>query len=148
MFLYTPKRNLLLALFALLCGAGHLRAQPTPRAGYRYWEANPNSLRRVLATQHSDTARLRTLLHLDNVYDAYLSVADFESKLTEKVQLTRRLRRPEASAYRLWQAGRQFRNAKPDTGPGLDSLKRGLDSLQAAVKAFDQPGLGHRGAVR
>ena len=58
-------RGLLLAV--LLLRAGALLAQ-TPAAitaaRYCYWEADLDSLRRVLATQHADTARLRILLHL------------------------------------------------------------------------------------
>jgi hypothetical protein len=87
-------------LLALL--SGPLAAQTTP--AHRYWEAAPDSLRRVLDTQRADTARLRTLLHLLDVGEGR-SLADYEERLEELVQLTRRLRRPEARAYRLSYAG-------------------------------------------
>ncbi|MCC3154591.1 ATP-binding protein [Hymenobacter sp. BT770] len=124
-------------LLTQLLPAGSLRAQTFPR---QYWEANGDSLRQVLDTQRTDTARLRTLLHLDHIFDGYLSEADFYRKLAEKVTLTRRLRRPEAPAFRLWQAGIQLNKARLGTAPGRDSLRRGLDSLQAAVVAFDRLG--------
>jgi hypothetical protein len=143
-----PWRSLL--LFLLLTGAASpLLAQPTPapspadRARYRYWEANPDSLRRVLATQRADTARLRTLMHLDHIFDAYLSAADFKSKLAEKVTLTQRLRRPEAAAYRLWQAGWLLGEARPGTAPGLDSLRRGARQPAGRRSGVRPPGPGH-----
>jgi hypothetical protein len=56
---------LLLALLGLAAASAALAQTPAHRlARYRYYEANPDSLRQVLATQRTDTARLRTLMHL------------------------------------------------------------------------------------
>ncbi|GAA4039633.1 hypothetical protein GCM10022409_26700 [Hymenobacter glaciei] len=54
-----------LLLLTGLLGSGAARAQSAAR--YRYWEAYPDSLRRVLAGQRADSARLRTLMHLADV---------------------------------------------------------------------------------
>ncbi|GAB3734925.1 hypothetical protein GCM10027594_16390 [Hymenobacter agri] len=101
-------------------------------ASYRYWEADGDSLRRVLATQRQDTARLRTLQHLSDL-DDYTSAADRAQKGRELVALTRRLRRPEAAAYRLlyntWQ--RYGANQYPALA---------IDSLRGAIDAFDRVG--------
>ena len=58
-----PRRCWLLPLLLLTLLSGPLAAQPSRR----YWEANGDSLRRVLDTQRADTARLRTLLHIFDV---------------------------------------------------------------------------------
>ena len=127
-----PRRYWLLPLLLLLLLllSGPLAAQH----GRRYWEVNPDSLRRVLNTQRADTARLRTLLHLNDLggYGFY-SVADQEASFRELVQLTRRLQRPEAAAFRLEYAAAQL--TKADKEPAW-----ALDSLRAAVEAFDRLG--------
>ncbi|GAA4039618.1 hypothetical protein GCM10022409_26670 [Hymenobacter glaciei] len=125
-----PKWAGLLLALALLVLSGPLAAQKS--APYRYWEAEGDSLRRVLATQHQDTARLRTLQHLSDL-DDYTAAADRKQKGRELVALTRRLRRPDAAAYRLlystWQ--RYGRNQHPALA---------IDSLRAAIDAFDRVG--------
>jgi len=110
-------------LLALLLHAGSLAAQ-SPFASRRYWAASPDSLRRVLATQRADTARLRTQRHLIDcsIYDS----EPVTTNLAEVVALTKRLRRPEHRAYRLLLAGLQLKSVAAS------------DSLQAAVTAFDQ----------
>ncbi|WP_233254088.1 ATP-binding protein [Hymenobacter sedentarius] len=124
---------LLLALL-WLSAVPAVRAQtplhPTPSR--RYWEANPDSLRRVLDTQHADTARLRTLLHLHEMR-GYRSDAELDKLDQELLPLLRRLRRPEAAAFRLERAGYQL--AKAGNAP-----VRALDSLRAAVAVFDRLG--------
>ena len=89
-------------------------------------------LPRVLDTQRADTVRLRTLLHLNDMvrYDSY-SVADQEAGFRELVQLSRRLRRPEAGAFRLWYAASQLEQTGKEPA-------RALDSLRAAVEALDR----------
>ena len=110
-------------LLALLLHAGWVAAQ-RPSATRRYWAASPDSLRRVLATQRADTARLRMLRHLIDcsIYDSELVTPD----VAAVVALTKRLRRPEHRAYRLLLAGMQLKSVAAS------------DSLQAAVTAFDQ----------
>ena len=51
----------------LLLGREPAAAQNPATARYRYWEADPDSLRQVLAGQRADSARLRTLMHLADV---------------------------------------------------------------------------------
>ncbi|WP_317196066.1 ATP-binding protein [Hymenobacter siberiensis] len=125
-----PARRCWLPLVFLLLLSGPLAAQ----SSRRYWEANPDSLRRVLATQHADTARLRTLLHL---YDtsSLLLVGLFNvplgPQLGELVQLTRRQQRPDAPAFRLSYAAVRLAQAEP---------ARALDSMRAAVEVFDRVG--------
>ena len=129
MFFFIPKRALLLTLCVFLVGAGQLRAQPTPRARaaqarYRYWEAPPDSLRRVLATQRTDTARLRTLMHLLDV------VVELPDEAAEAARLSAQLRRPERRAYRLQVAGQQLLKG--------NAPAPALDTLQAAIAEFDR----------
>jgi two-component system NtrC family sensor kinase len=122
-----PRRGwLLLPLLLLL--SGQLAAQPSRR----YWEANPDSLRRVLATQHADTARLRSLLHLHDEPGDW-PAAESDKLSQELVQLLRRLRRPEAGAFRQEYAVQQL--AKAHAAPAQQ-----LDSARAAVEAFDRLG--------
>ena len=123
-----PRRRWLLPLLLLTLLSGPLAAQH----GRRYWEANPDSLRRVLDTERADTARLRTLLHLNDLGGyGFHSVADQEAGFRELVQLTRRLRRPEAAAFRLEYAASQLKQTSKEPAQSLDSLR-------AAVEAFDR----------
>ena len=122
---------LLLALLLLLLRGTPLAAQ-NPAARYRYWEANGDSLRRVLATQRPDTARLRTLQHLSDLSD-YPSAADADQQGRELVALTHRLRRPDAAAYRLLYTSMKRYGA--NQYPAL-----AIDSLRAAIDAFDRVG--------
>ncbi|MCC3154589.1 ATP-binding protein [Hymenobacter sp. BT770] len=112
--------GLLCLLTLLLLSPGPLRAQT---ALHRYWAASPDSLRRVLAAQRADTTRLRTMLHL---VDCSLYSVSVMPDMAAVVALAKRLRRPEYRAYRLLLAGVQGKGAAA------------LDSLQAAVTAFDQ----------
>ncbi|WP_317196068.1 ATP-binding protein [Hymenobacter siberiensis] len=121
-----PARRCWLPLVFLLLLSGPLAAQ----SSRRYWEANPDSLRRVLATQHADTARLRTLLHLYDTPSLLFNVS-LGPQLGELVQLTRRQQRPDAPAFRLSYAAARLAQAEP---------ARALDSLRAAVEVFDRVG--------
>ena len=117
-------RGLLLAALLLRTGAP-LAQTPATAPTARYWEADPDSLRRVLATQHADTARLRTLLHLleRNNY----RLADVREAQT----LAIRLGRPEARALRWMPTG---------SGESAAQVAAQLDSVQAAIAAFDRQG--------
>ncbi len=86
----------------------------------------------MLDTQRADTARLRTLLHMDHVGGAR-SEADFDTLYKEQVQLVRRLRRPEAHAFQLDYADYQLSKAKADPATRLKSQ-------QATIEAFDSVG--------
>ncbi|ALW85576.1 hypothetical protein AUC43_11020 [Hymenobacter sedentarius] len=113
----------LLLLLTLLLGSGSAMAQSAAR--YRYWDANVDSLRRVLAGQHTDTARLRTLMHMADLVPT--------SRETEEAAvLSARLHRPEQRAYRLLWASIRLGKAM--------SIGPSLDSLQAAIVVFDQLG--------
>lgn len=123
------RSSFLLTLFWLLAVPA-LYAQTAAQqatARYRYWEAPPDSLRQVLATQRTDTARLRTLLHL---LDRGLTTAERQ----EARALTIRLGRPEALA--LQRLPSAFNPSTTD--PASLSAKR--DSLQSAIAAFDRLG--------
>ncbi|SFP88799.1 ATP-binding protein [Hymenobacter arizonensis] len=65
-------------------------------------------------------------------------MTDYEQQFKEVVQLTRRLRRPEDRAYRLSYAGYQF--VTYFTARPSPESAGGLDSLRAAVAAFDRLG--------
>ncbi|OGX85556.1 tetratricopeptide repeat-containing sensor histidine kinase [Hymenobacter glacialis] len=123
------RRGWLLPLLLLLL-SGPLAAQTTP--AHRYWEADGDSLRRVLATQRADTARLRTLLHMFYV-GGYRSPSDYDSLFQERIRLLRRLKRPEARAHQLFYADYQLSKVKADPATRLRNL-------QATVEAFDSVG--------
>ncbi|MCC3154228.1 ATP-binding protein [Hymenobacter sp. BT770] len=110
-------------LLLLFLSVGPLAAQTRPR---RYWEADPDSLRRVLAGQHTDTARLRTLLHLNDIGDTRTDT-EVRQLIRETERLARRLRRPEADAFRLWE-----NYAKMDSAGVAPA--RLLDTLRAMIK--------------
>jgi two-component system NtrC family sensor kinase len=97
----------------LLAPAGPLAAQQ----GHRYWDAPLDSLQRVLATQRADTADINPAA----------------PEVAEAAVLSARLHRPEQRAYRLLWAASQLTTAR--------SMRPALDSMQAAIAAFDQ--LGH-----
>lgn len=121
---------MLMGLLLLCLQPGPLLAQNTAR--FHYWEANGDSLRRVLDTQHTDTARLRTLRHLEDVR-GYHSLADYNACLAELAQLALRLREPDARARRLNVSCQKLLLAKaPQT--------QYLDSLRALLVAYDRVG--------
>jgi two-component system NtrC family sensor kinase len=124
------KRYLTALFIALLLSGGRAAAQRPAqlRARYHYWDAHLDSLRRVLATQRTDTARLRTLRHLLDVINPsrIQFTRDFAA---EAAGLSTRLHRPEARAYRLLAAATQLR---------ATNLSAGLDSMRAAIAAMDE----------
>ncbi|ALW86696.1 hypothetical protein AUC43_17385 [Hymenobacter sedentarius] len=103
---------------------------PADQARHRYWEATGDSLRRVLATQRADTARLRTLQHMIDVAPAQAESHMQDRDYEEVIALTGRLHRPERRAYRLLLHGNQLLKRKA-VGPALDSLT-------AAIAVFDR----------
>ncbi|MDO7854354.1 ATP-binding protein [Hymenobacter convexus] len=117
-------------LFCLLVLLGHgpLAAQTPMAASFRYWDAPPDSLRKVLAGQHSDTARLRTLLHL---VDLTFEDGTNGAEVQELAALTARLKRPERTAYAHVLAGVRLAAAQPAAA---------LDTLKVALAAFDSLG--------
>jgi two-component system NtrC family sensor kinase len=121
-----PQRRWLLPILLLSLLSGPLAAQQ----GHKYWDAKPDSLRQALATQHTDTARLRTLQHMADLApdesDDYLREQDYE----ELIALTERLHRPERRAYRLLRKGHQLFKS--------NTLVPALDSLKAAIAEFDR----------
>ncbi|MFD1470606.1 ATP-binding protein [Hymenobacter caeli] len=123
------------AAWLVLLGLSHgpLAAQTPSASRHRYWEARPDSLRQVLATQRADTARLRTLMHLADVSIIVGNETDLKvEEIMETADLSTRLHRPERRAYRLMASGKQLYNAH--------DLSHALDTLQAAVVAFDRQG--------
>jgi len=123
---FTQRHWLLPILLLLTLLGGPLAAQPA----HRYWEAKFDSLRRVLATQRADTARLRTLQHMADLAPDASEGAMQERDYAELIALTDRLHRPERRAYRLLLHGNQLVERKA-FGPALDSLK-------AAITEFDR----------
>ncbi|MCC3154590.1 ATP-binding protein [Hymenobacter sp. BT770] len=123
------------AAWLLLLGLSHgpLSAQTPAASRHRYWDARPDSLRQVLATQRADTARLRTLMHLVDVSLLVGNETNLKvEEIMETADLSARLHRPERRAYRLMATGKRLYNAH--------DVSRALDTLQAAVVAFDQQG--------
>ena len=119
----------LLVLVLLLNGGRAAVAQRAAvlSARHRYWDSSPDSLRRVLAPQRADTARLRTLRHLLDITN--LARTEFYAPFaTEAAALSARLHRPEVRAYRLLAASARLYDAHAPSG---------LDSLQAAIAAMD-----------
>jgi two-component system NtrC family sensor kinase len=117
----------------LLLGREPAAAQNLATARYRYWEADPDSLRQVLAGQRADSARLQTLMHLADVSPLVGLEADpTAEETTEAAALSVRLQRPEQRAYRLLASGNRLLTAK--------DLASALDTLEAAVGAFDRLG--------
>ncbi|MFD1470608.1 ATP-binding protein [Hymenobacter caeli] len=115
----------------LVLGSGPVAAQHAAAARYRYWEADPDSLRQVLRGQRADTARLRTLMHLADVLPLD-EISSNAEEVAEAAVLSARLHRPEQRAYRLLAHGNRLYQAK-DFAPALDTL-------EAAVAAFDRLG--------
>ncbi|HEX8505904.1 MAG TPA: histidine kinase dimerization/phospho-acceptor domain-containing protein, partial [Hymenobacter sp.] len=124
------RSGLLLGLLLLFLQPGPLLAQTPSRL--RYWEADGDSLRQLLDTQHTDTARLRTLRHLEDVR-GHRSQADYNACLAELAQLAQRLRQPDARARRLDNSCQKLLLAKAPE-------RQLLDSMRAALEAYDRLG--------
>ncbi|RZL15753.1 MAG: HAMP domain-containing histidine kinase, partial [Hymenobacter sp.] len=123
-----------------------------------YWEASPDSLKRVLARQRTDTARLRTVQHLLRVdfNDFYEGL----TLLTQATALTRQLHHPAYPAYRTQEAGEHLRTiadsardlalryeasrqpvlAKRYRARQMTYDRLALDSLKAAIVQYDALG--------
>ncbi|GAC1592385.1 MAG: hypothetical protein NVS3B25_12860 [Hymenobacter sp.] len=98
------------------------------RAQHRYWDADYDSLARALPQQHTDTAQLRTVVHL---LDLRTLNAQSLPLLDQLLALNQRLRVLNDGPYRrlragvaLWQQGRADAAA--------------LDTLKTAVAGFDR----------
>ena len=99
-------------------------------ARQRYWEADYDSLTRVLPQQTTDTARLRVVQHL---LDLHPTNAQALPLLDQLLRLDQQLQVLDAAPYRhlrnglvLWQQG------------GADAAA--LDTIKVAVTAFDRLG--------
>ena len=113
-------RSGLLLLCLVLLATRPLLAQ----RGHAYWEANPDSLRRVLAGQRADTARLRTLMQLADIQAGITA-----TEATELRRLGVQLGRPELRAYRLLLAAYRLQEG--------NDRRAFLDTAMAAVAEFD-----------
>lgn len=113
---------------------GSFAAQAQSRA---YYAASLDSLRHVLGSQRTDTARLRTLQHLVNLLPSSDEELHQQTLWLEQVLPLLR-QRPQARAYRLWVAGMHLGQAASQPPPPV--IRQAVDSLQAAVRAFDRLG--------
>jgi len=130
-------RSGLLLLGLVLLATTPLLAQH----GHAYWDANPDSLRQVLAGQRSDTARLRTLEHLSDCMPHGYNNPQWYHHLEQTVALAHKLHRPEHRAYRLWLSGWRLYEADPHNAEqDRPTNALGLDSMQAAIRQFDRLG--------
>ncbi|WP_233168909.1 ATP-binding protein [Hymenobacter sp. BT523] len=109
-----------LAVWAL-SGAAH--------AQRRYWDADADSLARLLPQQPSDSARLRTLVHL---LDLRPSNAAALPLLDQLLTLNQRLQTLDDEPYRRLRAGLALWQRTPNAAA--------LDAMKAAVAEFDRAG--------
>ena len=93
----------------------------------RYWDADYDSLARSLPRQTTDTARLRTLVHL---LDLHPTSAAALPQLDQLLALNQRLQVLDDGPYRHLRAGVALWRQGQDAAA--------LDSLKAAVAGFDQ----------
>ena len=117
-------------LLALVLALGALGCGPLRAGALRYWDADYDSLARALPRQAADTARLRTLVHLLALHPTSAAALP---QLDQLLALNQRLRTLDEAPYRALRAG----VARWQQG-GHDA--EALDSLQAAVAAFDRAG--------
>jgi two-component system NtrC family sensor kinase len=137
-------------LGALLLLPGLIFAGPSPRQlanyqqrmrairfDYRYWDANHDSLRQVLASQRAETARLQTIDHLISLTDnSRDSLSQLLRERREALAITRKLQYPEQETWRLLVAYDQLCQARV---PNLLAMR---DTLLAALHASEA--LGNR----
>ncbi|HEX8326234.1 MAG TPA: ATP-binding protein [Hymenobacter sp.] len=133
--------RLFCSLVLLLLLGPAVRAQPSPadkaqfqrrlraiRFDHRYWDARPDSLRRVLARQRVDSLRLQTIEHLLHI------TSTTEAEDQDALALAARLHYPEEEALHLILAGDKLAATKP---LNLSAL---LDNAQAVVNYYDALG--------
>ena len=99
-------------------------------AGPRYWDADYDSLARVLLQQRSDTARLRTVVHL---LDLRPTDARAQPLLSQLLALNQRVHTLDDAPYRRLRAGLVLWQRGTADAAALDTMK-------AAVAAFDRLG--------
>ncbi len=100
------------------------------QARRRYWDADYDSLTRVLPRQVSDSARLRTVLHL---LDLHPTNAQAVPLLNQLLSLNQRRRVVDEEPYRRLRAGLLLWEKGQHPAAALDTLK-------AAIAAFDHAG--------
>ncbi|WP_052732908.1 ATP-binding protein [Hymenobacter terrenus] len=115
----------ILTVFVLWLMSGPLLAKQ------RYWDANYDSLARTLPRQRTDSARLRTLVHL---LDLRPTNAEALPLLDQLLTLNQQLRLVEDRPYRYLRAGVLLWHQDIDNAAALDTMK-------AAVTSFDH--IGH-----
>ena len=99
-------------------------------AGPRYWDADYDSLACVLLRQRSDTARLRTVVHL---LDLRPTDAQARPLLNQLLALNQRVHMLDDAPYRRLRAGLVlWQRGTADTAA--------LDTMKAVVAAFDHLG--------
>ncbi|GAA3979451.1 hypothetical protein GCM10022407_25840 [Hymenobacter antarcticus] len=96
----------------------------------RYWDADYDSLARVLPQQRADTARLRTVLHLLDLHPTNPQALPL---LDQLLALNQRLQTVDEAPYRRLRAGLLLRQRGTADVAALDTMK-------AAVAAFDREG--------
>ena len=95
-----------------------------------YWDADYDSLARVLPQQRTDTARLRTVLHLLDLHPTNPQALPL---LTQLLALNQRLQTVDDVPYRRLRAGLLLRQRRTADAAALDTMK-------AAVADFDRLG--------
>ena len=96
----------------------------------RHWDADYDSLARTLPQRRSDSARLRTVVHL---LDLHPTNAPALALLDTLLALNQRLKTLDATPYRRLRAGLALWQQGTADAAALDSMKR-------AVVAFDRTG--------
>ncbi|GAB3582635.1 hypothetical protein GCM10027345_27110 [Hymenobacter daeguensis] len=102
----------------------------TAQARSGYWDADYDSLTRALPLQRSDTARLRLVQHL---LDLHPTNAQAVPLLDQLLALNQRMQALNDAPYRRLRAGVALWHRG-------DADAAALDSMKAAVAAFDQTG--------
>jgi signal transduction histidine kinase len=97
------------------------------RAQHRYWDADYDSLARALPQQRSDTARLRTVVHLLDLRPLGATALPL---LAQLLALNQRLQAVNDRPYRRLRAGLLLWQRNADAAA--------LDTLKAAVADFDR----------
>ena len=105
----------------------------TAHAQHRYWDANYDSLTRALPLQRTDTARLRTVVHL---LDLHPTSAQALPLLDQLLALNQRTQTLNDAPYRRLRAGLVLWHRGNADAEALDAMKAAIaefDSLQRPI---------------